>query len=146
MKKIWWFVIVLTALLPLVWYLASPLFIDKVVNEKNPMVSDNSSLVYQGVFSGADSFHQVKGKALVLSSEGKRYLRIENFESTNGPDLKVYLSKDLDAKDYVNLGNLKGNIGNQNYEVPESVNLEDYNYVLIWCERFGVLFGHADLN
>lgn len=145
MKRLWWFVIVLVILLPIGWYLASPLFVDNMVSEENPN-SNLSSIISQNTFFGADSFHQVNGDLVVLSSADVTYLRFENFESTNGPDLKVYLSNDLEAKDYVSFGDLKGNIGDQNYEIPENINLEDYKYVLIWCERFSVLFGHADLN
>ena len=142
------------------WYLLFPLFVDKEVNEEFPLElnqeqildenqdSEESSTqaamsVLEADFSGADSFHRVSGDALVLESGDQKFLRFENFESTNGPDLKVYLSDDLRASDFISLGELKGNIGNQNYELPSDVDLEQYPYVLIWCERFSVLFGSA---
>ena len=128
--------------LPIAWYLLSPLFIDNVV-EENQVEGD---IIYEGEFSGADSFHQVSGQAQVTEDNGIRYLRLENFESTNGPDLKVYLSEDSNADSYVSLGELKGNIGSQNYEIPEGADLEKYSKVLIWCEQFSVLFGEADLS
>jgi hypothetical protein len=84
---------------------------------------------------------------------GQRYLRLEDLDAENGPDLKVYLSAapadgDVDAHDddYVNLGNLKGNIGSSNYEIPDDVDLERYRTAVIWCERFSVGFGVATLG
>lgn len=138
------------------YYLVSPLFIDKEVNEDIPIEGDvnNSAedvqeeteedFVYSGNFIDADTFHKTSGVAKVIGDE--EYLRFENFQTTNGPDLYVYLAKDLDAEEFVNLGRLKGNIGNQNYEIAEDVNLEEYTYVLIWCRAFGVLFGSAELE
>ena len=147
--KRWLFIliIVLLLLLPLAWYLASPLFVDKIANEESPSeINNESNILYGGTFSGADSFHKVEGNAIVLSDKEKKYLRFENFKSTNGPDLKVYLSEDLEGKSYISLGDLKGNIGDQNYELSSDIELEKYNHILIWCERFGVLFGQSELN
>ena len=147
-------ILVIAALLPVAWYLASPLFINKIVNEEIPISgnidvikqeSDSLNSTYKGVFMGADSFHKTEGKALIISQEGNTYLRLEDFTSTNGPDLKVYLSEDINAKSYVSLGELKGNIGNQNYEIPKNTDLSKYKYALIWCEKFRVLFGHSEL-
>jgi len=58
----------------------------------------------------------------------------------------VYLSTDTKATEFVNLGKLKANIGNQNYEIPQDVDLKKYNKVLIWCKAFSVLFGSAELS
>ena len=164
MKK--WILIaiaVLIILLPILWYTLSPLFIDKVVNEELPVSSSSSNLdpanenseeneevsippIYQGNFVGADSFHKASGIAKIISDSNKKYLRFEDFKVTNGPDLYVYLSTDTKASDFVNLGELKGNIGDQNYEISSEENLDKYNKVLIWCQRFGVLFGSAELK
>ena len=78
---------------------------------------------------------------------GQRFLRFENFETDNGPDLNVYLvnSSTGDVSDYIDLGDLTGNIGDQNYEIPEGVDLTVYDEVVIWCVRFGVGFGDARL-
>ena len=73
------------------------------------------------------------------------YVRLENFKATNGPDLYVYLATDKSTSDIVNLGRLKGNIGNQNYAIPAGTNLTKYNNALIWCKAFSVLFGSAQL-
>lgn len=102
---------------------------------------------FSGSFVGVnDGVHNAEGLAKVLALEdGSRVLRLQDFKATNGPDLYVYLATDKGASDYVNVGRLKGNIGNQNYDVPEGVDLEKYDTVLIWCQAFSVLFGSAEL-
>ena len=94
-----------------------------------------------------DGFHKFEGVAKVIDlADGRTFLRLENLKATNGPDLYVYLSADKDASDIVNLGRLKGNIGNQNYEIPAGTDLSKYNTVLIWCKAFSTLFGSAKLS
>ncbi len=128
---------------PLVYYLASPLFISSTVNEPTPTA--NSVIVASGTFNGADSFHRASGTARLLQlPDGLRILRLENFGATNGPDLFVYLSADRSASDYVNLGQLKANNGDQNYDIPAETNLGRHRFVLIWCRAFSVLFGSAE--
>ena len=162
MKK--WLIILIAIVvvigLPLAWYLVSPLFIDNVVDEglpvsgadgENVAVESDGQVgslesVVSGFFVDADSFHKVSGTATVLDEGGKKYLRFEDFESTNGPDLFVYLATDESAEDFVDLGRLKGNVGNQNYEIPADVDLSEHDEVLIWCKAFSVLFGSAELN
>jgi hypothetical protein len=111
---------------------------------------DSSSLknTLTGSFAGAgDGFHDVSGMVKIFTfADGKSILRLEDFKSTNGPDVYVYLSTDKKASDSVNVGRLKGNIGNQNYEIPQDVDLSKYNMVLIWCRAFSVLFGSAELQ
>jgi hypothetical protein len=101
-----------------------------------------------GNFIGVnDRIHNAEGLAkVIVLDEGNRILRLENFRATNGPDLYVYLSTDKSASDFVSLGRLKGNIGNQNYEIPEGTELSKYDTVLIWCKAFSVLFGSAELK
>jgi hypothetical protein len=97
-----------------------------------------------GQFSGSTG-HSVQGIALVLNDgTEQRFLRLEGFESTNGPDLKVYLRADDDQ--FVSLGDLKGNVGDQNYEIPPGIDLDTFHTVQIWCQRFSVLFGGATLS
>ena len=100
-----------------------------------------------GTFVGAgDGFHNAEGVAkLIQVGDGTNILRLENLKATNGPDLYVYLSADKTASDFVSLGRLKGNMGNQNYEIPNGTDLTKYNNVLIWCRAFSVLFGSAQL-
>lgn len=99
--------------------------------------------LFSGDFSG-NSRYEINGDALVLNDGSEqRFLRFENFDSSNGPDLKVYL-RAADGE-FVSLGDLKGNIGDQNYEIPADVDLTTFSSVEIWCERFGVGFGQAEL-
>jgi hypothetical protein len=96
-----------------------------------------------GDFTG-NSRYDVNGQALVLNDgTDERFLRFENFESNNGPDLKVYLR--ADDGEFVSLGELKGNIGDQNYVIPTDVDLDTFSTVEIWCERFSVGFCQAPL-
>ena len=100
-----------------------------------------------GMFVGVgDGVHDARGTAKVLErTGGGQVLRLEDFFSTNGPELHVYLSADTSDGDYVDLGLLKGNRGDQNYDIPEGTDLSRLNNVLIWCKPFGVLFGSAEL-
>lgn len=101
--------------------------------------------------------HETTGKVAVLAlPDGSRILRIENLDTSDGPDLKVWLTDAkvlpgragwhvFDDGRYRNLGNLKGNRGNQNYAIPQDVDLENFRSVSIWCDRFNVSFGAAAL-
>ena len=85
--------------------------------------SSNRPLIGNFVGSG-DGFHNAKGVAKVIQvTNGTDVLRLENFKATNGPDLYVYLSTNKSNMDIVNLGRLKGNIGNQNYPIPAGTDL-----------------------
>ncbi len=104
------------------------------------------SFIPRGRYSG-------EGTATVLNDGSEqRFLRFENFSTDNGPDLRVYLSAssaDGDSgafdDDFVDLGVLKGNIGDQNYEIPVGVDLSVYDTVVVWCVRFSSPFTAADL-
>jgi Electron transfer DM13 len=121
---------------------------NSTVNEKMSASITNNTNPLLGNFVGAgDGFHNVEGVAKVITlSDGKTFLRLENLKATNGPDLYVYLSTGKDSSDIVNLGRLKGNIGNQNYEIPTGTDLSKYSTVLIWCKAFSTLFGSAKLS
>ena len=101
-----------------------------------------------------DRSHPTEGVAVVLNDgTEQRFLRFEDFATDNGPDLNVYLSSaPADASagefddDFVDLGDLKGNIGAQNYEIPTDVDLSHHSTVVIWCVRFSVAFGAAELS
>ncbi len=90
--------------------------------------------------------HNVIGTAKIFDDNGRKELRLENFSSTNGPDLRVYLSKDLSASSFLSLGSLKSVSGNQNYVITGMPDFAEYKYVLIWCEQFTILFGSATIN
>jgi len=112
------------------------------------MMEETIPISYAGTFVGiGDGIHDAQGNTYTVPLEsGNDVLRLENFKSTNGPDLYVYLSKDYKASEFINLGKLKANSGNQNYDIPNDVDLGEYNKVLIWCKTFGVLFGSAELS
>ncbi len=121
---------------------------NSTINENMSASMTNNTNPLMGNFVGAgDGFHNVEGIAKVIPlSDGKTFLRLENLKATNGPDLYVYLSTSKDSSDIVNLGRLKGNIGNQNYEIPTGTDLSKYSTVLIWCKAFSTLFGSAKLS
>ena len=119
------------------------------VNESmNETKMTNDTMILMGNFVEAgDGFHKAEGIAKVINlADGRTFLRLENLKTTNGPDLYVYLSVGKDPSDIVNLGRLKGNIGNQNYEIPAGTDLSKYDTVLIWCKAFSTLFGSAKLS
>lgn len=102
--------------------------------------------------------HQTSGTALVLRlADGSRVLRLEGLDTSDGPDLKVWLA-DAEVREgragwhvfddgkYLKLGDLKGNKGNQNYPIPADVRLDQFRSVSIWCDRFNVSFGAAELK
>src|ERR687887_527139 len=101
-----------------------------------------------GSFIGAgDGFHNAEGLAKVIPlGDGRTILRLENFKSTNGPNVHLYLSTDKAASNFIDLGRLKANNGNQNYNIPIGTDLSKYNMALIWCKDFSVLFGSAQLK
>jgi Electron transfer DM13 len=93
-----------------------------------------------------DGIHNAEGIAkLIPLQDGSDILRLENLQVTNGPDLYVYLATDKSASDFVSLGKLKANNGNQNYNIPSQTDSTKYDTVLIWCRPFSVLFGSAEL-
>lgn len=97
--------------------------------------------------------HPVSGRAKLLElPNGDLYLRFENFTVENGPDLRVYVStakatSDADAfgSDFIDLGALKGNVGDQNYRVPAAATRGQRTSAVIWCRRFSVGFAVAPL-
>ena len=207
MRKTLYF-LVIVIILGLGWYLASPLFIEKEINDDFPLaniteedredvlsdlegfdlpsvdemkkmnseevrkleeeileesgkkenvvdeeMSDEPKVLLSGMFVDQDSFHKGSGEASIYELEdGSKVLRFENFEVTNGPDLRVLLSgssslsSSSDLGDYVELSKLKGNKGNQNYDISSDVDLSKYKSVVIYCKPFHVIFSTASLN
>jgi hypothetical protein len=115
---------------------------DKIVIKNESMHSAN--ILAQGEFE--PRAHEVKGKALLIESGGKKIVRFEDFDTINGPDLRIYLSSDLGNDDFIELSKIKATKGNVNYEIPDGVDISKYNKVLVWCKAFGVLFSYADLS
>jgi len=98
-----------------------------------------------GSFSNGP-YGSVRGKTKLYKTGDKYELALENFSSSNGPDLKVYLSKEKQPVNFINLGSLKSTTGNQLYAIPAPVNVNDYKYVLIHCQQYNHLFGFADFK
>lgn len=168
--KRWMIGIAIAGALGVGWWLISPLFLDKVVNESAVSSSSGSIMKDQGensmketdssspdemtndtmkinelvgTFQGADENHEAKGKVSV----SEKNIRLENFEVTNGPDLYVYLvEKGQKTKEGISLGKIKGNIGNQNYEIPGDHSASSGMDIVIWCKQFNVDFGRAELG
>jgi hypothetical protein len=98
-----------------------------------------------GSFSDG-SYGTVTGTARIFLTDGKYQLALESFSTTNGPDLKVYISKEKNPVHFVNLGSLKATSGNQIYNIPAEANPKDYGYALIYCQQYSHLFGYSPLS
>ena len=83
---------------------------------------------------------------MVSVNNDKSILTLTNFKTDDGPKLLLYLSTDVDSKEFVNLGDLKGIEGDFDYEIPVNTDLATYKYVVVWCVDFSVSFGHAELK
>jgi len=199
-RRVWWVVAALVIVgAPIAWYLGSPLFISKTVNEpfpttestgggalpmsKNatvpagmtreqvedmmmkaarvtattaepvPAAASPGNIAARGTLVAADNFHKGEGTATVYRVGGTLLLRLDPFKVTNGPDLRVILTRqpaptsrtDVE-KGYVEVARLKGNIGAQNYSWPAGARLDDYHAVAIYCKMFHVIFSTATLE
>lgn len=122
---------------------------------EDAMPSGAPVALLRGTFRDADQIHQGSGDAAIYRlADGSHVLRFENFRATNGPDLFVWLttadapqnSSDVTNAEWLSLGALKGNVGNQNYEIPADVDIASFNNVVIWCRAFSVLFAAADFE
>lgn len=125
---------------------------DRPATDERPAVTP--SIIARGQFVDADVVHKGRGSATVYRlPEGEQIVRFEDFRTTNGPALVVYLAKHpapsqashVTDGGFVSLGKLKGNVGNQNYVVPPGTELSEFHSVVIWCELFDVLFSPAAL-
>jgi hypothetical protein len=207
--------VIIALVLPLAWYLGSPLFLNVTVNERFPdvapavaptsaptaialativpaaMTKPSAGAVGSiaptamtaamteptagamsstappavpapaaplalgsGQFTEVDSVHTGEGTATVYQlADGRRILRFEPFKVQNGPDLYVYLSghpmprssAQLHEQGALEVARLKGNLGDQNYELPADLDLAQYRSVVIYCKRFSVIFSTAEL-
>lgn len=155
---------VLLLLVGIGWYLLRPelLFVSKTVHEEFPAgapiepkapTGKAAATLLTGNFHGVA--HETRGVATIYQlPDGGRTLRLTEFETSNGPDVRVYLVAAADAGDhetvkragFIDLGAMKGNRGEQNYDVPDHADLEKYRSVTIWCRRFSVNFATAPLQ
>lgn len=155
-------IILALIIIGIAWFLFRPerIFISQTVNEEFPGDStsettqsdDSPKVLFTGQFHGVG--HETKGAATIHQlADGKKVLRLTDFETSNGPNVHVYLVSAPDANDndtvtnagFLDIGSLKGNIGDQNYDLPAEIDLAKYQSVTIWCQRFGVNFGTAPL-
>lgn len=115
----------------------------------NMMNKDSSEqtgprIIETGEFEGLAG-HNAKGIAKIIQVNDMTFLRFENFEVTNGPDLRVYITAGGDVHQGIHLEKLKGSRGDQNY-LLENIDLGVYDTVVIYCQPFGVYFGQASLE
>jgi hypothetical protein len=157
MKK-WKLVIPIAAVaVVLAWYAFRPerLVVNRPVDERMPITQGGTSP--QPLVSGQfySILHPTAGNATIYQmGDGTRVLRFTGFSTSNGPDVHVYMVASDDAKDiatvqqagFVDLGVIKGNVGDQNYPLGGDLNLAKYRAVSIWCKRFSVNFGAAALR
>ena len=181
-----WIIVAVIAVVavPVGWYLISPLFTTRAVNEDlpSPAVSFNGSqateamgtamaesgdalneampgemsdlvVMYQGQFYSV--VHEGQGVAkLYQRTDGSRFLRLEDFQVLNGPDLHVWLvpvdpvpnTVGTEIAGHYDLGPLKGNVGNQNYDVPADLDLSAFKSIVIWCNPFRAPFSAAPMG
>lgn len=105
---------------------------------------DKATLVRSGPIMGVN--HTVSGIASLYVMDGQYTIVLDPFQSQNGPDLRVYLSKDIAASSFVRLGNLKSTTGKQSYSIPSTVQVNEYSFCHVWCEQFSVEFARAELK
>ena len=137
------------------WYEFRPerLFVNKRVHEELPAQgSSPDQILASGTFHSI--LHPTSGTATIYRvGDGTRVVRFTNFKTSNGPDVHVYMVAANDATDnatveragFIDLGSMKGNIGDQNYTLGPDVVLSKYRAVSVWCKRFSVNFGTAPL-
>ncbi len=138
------------------WYVFRPdaLIIDRTVSDSFPAAEGAAPVqLVSGRFHS--NAHETTGLATVYRlPDGRRVLRLTSFATSNGPDVRVYLVAAADVQDedqatqagFIDLGALKGNIGDQNYDLPADLDLSRYRSVSVWCRRFSVNFGAAPLS
>ncbi len=102
-----------------------------------------ATLLREGTWSGSGNY-TVSGVAQIYDNNGKKILLLNNFSSSNGPDLRVYLSTTTGATSFANLGKLKSTSGKQTYEIPDQTDVNQFKFALIWCQQFSVLFGKSE--
>jgi hypothetical protein len=155
MKK--WKLVIPVAAVTLVaaWYAFRPerLVVNRRVDEAMPAAQGSLQPVVSGQFYSI--LHPTAGTATIYrTGDGSRVLRFTGFSTSNGPDVHVYMVASDDARDiatveqagFIDLGVIKGNVGDQNYPLAGNLDLTKYRAVSIWCKRFSVNFGAAALR
>ncbi len=131
------------------WWTISPFFYDTTVSEPlaDGVASPEQMITYQaGSFMGVEG-HSAQGTASIINRGNDVVVRFDDdFEVTNGPDLYVYFGKDGEYDAQARLAPLKGNVGSQNYIIPNEIDYGKYNEVWIWCRAFRTPFAVAELQ
>jgi Electron transfer DM13 len=112
---------------------------------KETIDTASAKLIKTGVFTSSSGY-TVSGKSSILLKDSIYSLSLENFSSSNGPDLYVYISKQITPNAIVDLGRLKSTNGNQVYTLTTQFNVAEYKYVIIYCKQFSRTFGTAELK
>ena len=134
--------------------LESPVEVPADEQDMPDNMPDEPVILSSGSFIEIDPVHGAEGTATIYElTDGSHVVRFEDFSSTNGPDLHVILAKEAPTStfgslgdDYIDLGELKGNVGNQNYDIPADVDLSEYDSIVIYCMPFHVVFSSAALS
>ncbi|RYU91833.1 DM13 domain-containing protein [Emticicia agri] len=111
----------------------------------SPTIQKPENLLAKGTFQSA--VHTTSGEIKVYRDEnGKRALIFENFRTDSGPDLRIYMAEDKALTNFIEVSNKVNTMGNYSVALPDEADLSKHTYVLIWCKRFAVLFGSAELK
>jgi len=111
----------------------------------NEMPDTSGVLKYRGAFQPTAGI-TIAGSVKVYQANGQYKLNLDSFHVSNGPDLKVYLSKEYPPANFINLGALQSTAGQQVYTIPGQPDFTIYKYALIHCQQFNHLFGIAELK
>lgn len=148
MKRKWLLALALPAV---IFLLVTEPWTAFIVTEASEPAPAGASAVSRGALVSLE--HESSGTAQIVEADGKRWLRLDPFETSNGPDVVVMLSPKkpdgwlgYDAAGHVILGALKGSRGAQNYELPAGLDLSKYASAVVWCQRFKVGFAAAALE
>ncbi|MEN9298601.1 MAG: hypothetical protein RLZZ429_914 [Bacteroidota bacterium] len=115
-------------------------------DQLNEQVGSSATPVTSAMaFTSANSY-TVTGNVRVYQKDGKLVLALENFNSSNGPDLRVYLSKEMQPVNFIELGRLKSVQGNQLYDIPGTPDFGNYKFAVIHCQQFNRVFGYATIK
>jgi hypothetical protein len=111
----------------------------------NPVDTTMAEKRFSGVFNNGP-YGAVTGSAKIYFQNNQHILALESFTSSNGPDLHVYISKEVQPVNYIDLGRLQSVSGNQQYQLAGNINFSEYKYALIHCQQYNHLFGSAELK
>jgi len=104
-----------------------------------------ATLIKEGMLMGSGGY-TVMGTATIYLKDGVNVLVLDPFSSSNGPDLRVYLSRDVSASSFLNLGMLKSIMGKQTYVIPGNPDFTEFTHVHVYCQQFSVSFGKAEIH